>query len=406
MLQGGAEFWLGLQEATKLQLYAEEFMSVTEQFLVPSSTLIELAHWAVTVCGRCKWPVVLWLRVPMIIQGAWVFVINVWSLCRSVDPSYKEEKVEVYVWTPAVGANSDLPADIVNHGHENWTKHWTKKAAVTVQMAVGDTLHDKAKKEGKKGARTKGMMRDVFKLFDGEGVIFPSKSLNTSRMLVYKRYRKPPVSNCLYFKDVYMQMKAGEYAEKFSKQAGEKGMKLKVEMVHAAVMKTKDGIYYGIEPELNFAKYKKWSGNGFLPEDIFSDDSSIVPLAFSHFTFKESKGKELVCDLQGVKERNTYMLTDPQIHTDPQNAEYGMGNLGKEGIDKFFEGHRCSPLCKSLDLKEGPQGEHKDSLSETFSRHMNFVLCVLRRSAVYVVPIAAAALVAGALFATDPERTK
>jgi elongation factor 2 kinase len=49
-----------------------------------------------------------------------------------------------------------------------------------------------------------------------------------------------------------------------------------------------------------------------------------TPQAFSHFTYEHSRGRILVCDIQGVGDT----WTDPQIHS--CNSEgYGKGNLGQ-----------------------------------------------------------------------------
>ena len=53
----------------------------------------------------------------------------------------------------------------------------------------------------------------------------------------------------------------------------------------------------------------------------------------------------MIVDLQGV---NT-TLTDPQIHSLDYNR-FGKGNLGYEGILKFFLTHNCSKYCEKLHL--------------------------------------------------------
>ena len=56
-----------------------------------------------------------------------------------------------------------------------------------------------------------------------------------------------------------------------------------------------------------------------------------------------SKGRVLVCDIQGV---GCY-FTDPQIHSVDGDA-FGSGNCGQAGIVAFFESHKCNSLCRRL----------------------------------------------------------
>jgi len=53
----------------------------------------------------------------------------------------------------------------------------------------------------------------------------------------------------------------------------------------------------------------------------------------------------LVCDLQGIKHDKEYILTDPVICSDPR--QYGLTDLGEDGIRSFFNNHTCTGLCKS-----------------------------------------------------------
>ena len=85
--------------------------------------------------------------------------------------------------------------------------------------------------------------------------------------------------------------------------------------------------------------------------------------AFSHWSWVESEGRELVCDLQGHRgdgslpylgEGYYYLLTDPAICS--ANREYGESDLGQAGIDAFFRNHECNQWCRHLDLEyERPQ---------------------------------------------------
>jgi myosin-heavy-chain kinase len=69
--------------------------------------------------------------------------------------------------------------------------------------------------------------------------------------------------------------------------------------------------------------------------------------AFSHFTLAESRGKMLVCDLQGIND----LFTDPQILTSDGDG-LGMGNMGIDGIRKWRQAHRCNDICRAKQLPE------------------------------------------------------
>lgn len=43
------------------------------------------------------------------------------------------------------------------------------------------------------------------------------------------------------------------------------------------------------------------------------------------------------------------LYTDPQIHSE-ENMEFGKGNLGAHGIEKFLSSHRCNAICRYLKL--------------------------------------------------------
>jgi hypothetical protein len=45
------------------------------------------------------------------------------------------------------------------------------------------------------------------------------------------------------------------------------------------------------------------------------------------------------------------MWTDPQIHS-IDGEGYGKGNMGREGIEKFLNAHKCNAICKFLNLPQ------------------------------------------------------
>jgi Mg-chelatase subunit ChlD len=146
-----------------------------------------------------------------------------------------------------------------------------------------------------------------------------------------------------------------------------------------------------VEKQLDPLKYKKWNDNcgavngdrGVIeqsspPNDMLDiiaeesdeeedseyeseeeNDSEVIhpldiPQAFSHFTYRYTKRKLLVCDLQGVLSETIpplFELTDPVIHFLSRHGKkntFGRTDRGRSGRNDFFRTHKCSPLCRML----------------------------------------------------------
>jgi hypothetical protein len=123
-----------------------------------------------------------------------------------------------------------------------------------------------------------------------------------------------------------------------------------------------------VEQELD-GKFTKWNNNAgairtsmpgldaLLEEDEDEDedepiDVNDVPQAFSHFSYEASRGKQLVCDLQGVwNPADGFMLTDPVVHymsSSGRKHKNGATDKGFEGMKRFFQTHKCGPLCAKM----------------------------------------------------------
>ena len=95
-----------------------------------------------------------------------------------------------------------------------------------------------------------------------------------------------------------------------------------------------------------FIKYN--SNNGWklnLDPQSITYENNLLAQCFSHFSFEHSKGKLLICDLQGVGKE----LTDPAIHS--VEKVFGETDIGKYGIYKFFKSHECNKFCEQLKLR-------------------------------------------------------
>ena len=61
-----------------------------------------------------------------------------------------------------------------------------------------------------------------------------------------------------------------------------------------------------------------------------------------------------LCLLQGVwNDTDGFTLTDPAVHSD-EKGQFGVTDKGRDGMDKFFETHVCSGLCRALRLALPP----------------------------------------------------
>lgn len=93
----------------------------------------------------------------------------------------------------------------------------------------------------------------------------------------------------------------------------------------------------------------------------FAPTADCFAHAFSHYSYRYTKRKMLVCDLQGVLSNDVdnndrpglFELTDPVIHyrsTRGRKQVYGRTDLGKAGMHRFFETHQCNDVCRLLGL--------------------------------------------------------
>lgn len=75
-----------------------------------------------------------------------------------------------------------------------------------------------------------------------------------------------------------------------------------------------------------------------------------VVQALSHFSYVWSRGQWVLCDLQGAVQGDggkTIVLTPPRIMSMTRGT-FGCRDLGREYVQRFFERHECSGICKHL----------------------------------------------------------
>lgn len=66
--------------------------------------------------------------------------------------------------------------------------------------------------------------------------------------------------------------------------------------------------------------------------------------ALSHFSYHISGGNFVLCDLQGGIYRDEVVLSDPVILS--RTHQFGVTDLGPEGISSFFHQHTCNGYCR------------------------------------------------------------
>ena len=89
--------------------------------------------------------------------------------------------------------------------------------------------------------------------------------------------------------------------------------------------------------------------------------------AFTHFTYRYTNGRVMVCDLQGIFNTDmvppTLELTDPAIHYSSRKGRrmvFGRTDKGPSGMKSFFRTHKCTKICKYLRLSAKNSSWKKD----------------------------------------------
>ncbi|KAK4149181.1 kinase-like domain-containing protein [Chaetomidium leptoderma] len=89
--------------------------------------------------------------------------------------------------------------------------------------------------------------------------------------------------------------------------------------------------------------YQKFNSNSGWTDE--SGAWSRAMQALSHFSYHISGGNYVLCDLQGGIYQQEIVLSDPVILS--QTREYGVTDLGPDGISSFFSQHSCNNFCRS-----------------------------------------------------------
>ncbi|QPG95465.1 hypothetical protein C2857_000767 [Epichloe festucae Fl1] len=88
--------------------------------------------------------------------------------------------------------------------------------------------------------------------------------------------------------------------------------------------------------------YQKFNSNSGWNDE--SERWGEVMQALSHFSYHLSGGNLVLCDIQGGIYAREIVLSDPVILS--RTRQYGVTDLGPEGISSFFFQHNCNNFCR------------------------------------------------------------
>jgi hypothetical protein len=115
-----------------------------------------------------------------------------------------------------------------------------------------------------------------------------------------------------------------------------------------------------VEPMIeNFQKFN--SNSGWADDDPTPWNE--VMQALSHFSYHQTSGSHVICDLQGGVYKDGAVLTDPVILS--RDQWFGPTDLRQEGITTFFAHHTCNQYCSRTWSKPGGKSIHFKAIKGT-----------------------------------------
>ena len=384
------------------------------------TSTIEVSHWFITLLCGCHYPIVLWYRVPLLLNVTRVGACRLWMFAttksgdstRWLLSSKTAVRKRCVVWHPVRTTTTTNPYNesamyerpMTMEPHDRFAGGripglW-RKTIKTVWLTVDENCAE---------MECPGGMRNVYRAHDQAGNIFTPEDglaqelvmshlnefidcnvLNKHHLLI-KEFKPDQFEELSIearvdrmFRECHQQLKCQEYAEKFNAKChtchgpGGPGLPFSLGFIPTAIVcfvndnddnddeapEEKCENFRFIECNMK-GKFLKWNANEQFRDVVNKVD--VAPGAFSHFTWHESRGEEIVVDMQGVstsKYQRKYLFTDPQLHshiiTDP-SARISVGDLGKNGMIHFYQGHRCTQECRALELDTVPMPYLKDS---------------------------------------------
>ena len=182
-----------------------------------------------------------------------------------------------------------------------------------------------------------------------ECIVYHGYDLTSKRAIALKRYKRVGAqfnSPACYMYKIKVRAICTTYATLFNDKTKPPGS-ARLEVTPVDVVSCPGQDHYLLETFLD-GKVEKYSNNaGVVCSE--SPHSELLQ-SFSHFTWVVSRKSLVICDLQGI-ESGSYCVTliDPAINS-LSAGFYGQTDLGRKGIERFFETHQCGKVCRAMGL--------------------------------------------------------
>lgn len=168
------------------------------------------------------------------------------------------------------------------------------------------------------------------------------------------------------FSDDYfsLDIKAVKGALKFARRFNaekitDKPIKVNLASVWSIFSGPRTGQKVLVEPFIQ--NYEKFNSNSGWNDE--STNWGSIMQALSHFSYHVSGGNYVLCDIQGGVYNTAVVLSDPVILS--RNREFGVTDLGPDGISTFFSGHVCNKYCRRDWIKPANPQQHFTPVAKT-----------------------------------------
>lgn len=186
------------------------------------------------------------------------------------------------------------------------------------------------------------------------------------QVCVAKWFKTGAVFEYVYFSlDIKDADKTLEIADRFNQlKFIDKTVKIDVPEVWEHVNGSRKGQKVLVEPFIqNYQKFN--SDSGWNDE---SRDWALAMQALSHFSYHDTGGAYVLCDLKGGIYQHEVVLSDPVILS--RTREFGVTDLGPDGISSSFSYHRCNRYCRpAWSAPANPRRHFRPVPGTTMVRH-------------------------------------
>ena len=120
--------------------------------------------------------------------------------------------------------------------------------------------------------------------------------------------------------------------------------RLKILVNQPAVWVTMDGRKELGLVEPFISNFQKFNSNSGWSTTNNGEEAHLLLQALSHFSYHNTSGQRVICDLQGGIYPGAIILTDPVV-TSRMRGQFGPTDFGVEGMETFFARHICNRFC-------------------------------------------------------------